>query len=235
MTEQNWKIMEFVSPIREVVKAGANKEFIIKGIAISEETTRNGITYIAEELEKAAPSWTGKPILLDHSNSVKDIVGRVKETVWNNENKSIEFAGQIMEEDIQNKINQGLITDVSIGAMVEDMIEDKEAGTMTAIGLEGLELSLVAIPGSTSAGIENAMQNSFRLKESLAKEERLKEAKKKAKVEVKTPQEKVVEQTEEEDDVVKQPVLFPSKSTTTTIDYSKMPRGRFKKLERDDW
>ena len=63
---KDWRHLEYVVPIKEASNSG--KDFIIRGIAINETTTRNGITYIAEELEKAAPSFRSRPILKDHNN-----------------------------------------------------------------------------------------------------------------------------------------------------------------------
>ena len=162
---KDWHLIEFYMPIKESVNAGG--DFIIKGIAINETTTRNGITYRAKELKLAAPSFRNKPIMVDHSGSVKDIVGRTTENVvFNSANNSIDFEAKIMDEKIKEMINDGRITDVSIGAQVENIIENEE-GERTAIGLEGLEISLVAIPGDPGANLANALDTSFQIKESL--------------------------------------------------------------------
>jgi len=156
--------MEFCVPISEALSN--DDEFIIKGIAINETTTRNGITYVASELEQAAPSFRNKPILVDHSASINDIVGRTTENVvFNSITKAIEFEGRIMDKKIKEMINDGRITDVSIGAKVNDLVENKEDGSITAVGLEGLELSLVAVPGDPGAGLANALSESFKIKE----------------------------------------------------------------------
>ena len=34
---------------------------------------------------------------------------------------------------------------------------------------------------------------------------------------------------------VEKPSLFSTKSSTTTMDYSKLPKGKYPKLQRDDW
>ena len=163
-SKKDWRLMEFQMPIKE--SHTTEKDFIISGVAINETTTRNGITYVALELENAAPSFRNKPILVDHSAEIKDIVGRTTENVvFNSTTKSIDFEGRIMDNKIKEMINDGRITDVSIGAMVEDMVEDKESGVITAVGLEGLEISLVAVPGDPGAGLANALQESFKLKE----------------------------------------------------------------------
>lgn len=167
---KDWRLLEFFVPIQEKVSIG--EDFMIRGIAINETTTRNGISYIAEELEMGAPSFRSKPILLDHSNSVKDIVGRTTENVnYNPIKRAIEFEAKIMDEKIKEMIKDGRITDVSIGAKVKDLVEDKEKGTITAMGMEGLEISLVAVPGDPGANLANALSNSFMIKESLRVDE----------------------------------------------------------------
>jgi len=166
---KDWRVLEYVMPIREAMSSG--KDFMIRGTAINETTTRNGITYNATELESAAPTFRNKPIMVDHSGSVKDIVGRTTENVnFSGANKSIEFEGRIMDSKIKEMINDGRITDVSIGAKVSDLIENKEDNSISAIGLEGLEISLVAIPGDPGANLSNALHESFMLKESMLKE-----------------------------------------------------------------
>jgi len=163
MNKKDWHVLEFYMPISESVNVG--KDFTIRGTAINETTTRNGITYIAEELEKAAPTFKNKPILLDHDNSIKSIVGRTTEkVVYNSNSRAIEFEAKIMDEKIKEMIKDGRITNVSIGVRIEDLKQNDDEGTLTAIGMEGLELSLVAIPGDPGANIANAMCESFKVK-----------------------------------------------------------------------
>lgn len=161
---KDWRVVEFLSPILEAT--AVNDEFMIRGIAINETTTRNGIKYIAQELEKAAPSFRGKPILLDHKNEIRNIVGRTTaNVVFDATKKGIAFEAKIMDKDIQKMINDGRITDVSIGAKVQDLVQNKESKEITAMGIEGLEISLVAIPGDPGANIATALENSLTLKE----------------------------------------------------------------------
>ncbi len=162
---KDWQVMEFFVPISEAVSSG--KDFMIRGIAINETTTRNGITYTASELELAAPTFRNKPMMIDHSNSIKDIVGRTTENVVYSSNKrAIEFEGRIMDEKIKEMINDGRITDVSIGAKVQDLVKNKDDESIVAVGIEGLEISLVAVPGDPGANLASALNQSFQLKES---------------------------------------------------------------------
>ena len=204
--KKNWKLIEFYTPISEAVMTG--NDFMIRGTAINETTTRNGITYIASELESAAPSFRNKPILVDHSASIKDIVGRTTENVqFDSSKKSIEFEAKIMDSKIKEMINDGRITDVSIGASVKDLQKNEKNGSVTAVGLEGMEISLVAVPGDPGANLANALSESFDLKEmqmsveniedvdielNIEKEDNMEEAEKK---EIETPVEEVKEES----------------------------------------
>ncbi len=168
---KDWRILEFIMPISEAKMVG--DDFLVTGICINETTTRNGIKYTVDELESAAHTFRSKPILLDHENKVNNIVGRTTENVnFNSEKKGIEFEARIVNEDIKTKINQGLITDVSIGASVKDLIEEDD-GSRKAVGLEGMEISLVAVPGDPNANLAQAMENSFMIRESIERENEL--------------------------------------------------------------
>jgi hypothetical protein len=162
---KDWHLLEFFVPIEEKVFDEANDDFFIRGVAINETTTLNNVKYIAEELEKGAATWRNVPILLDHKNEVKNIVGRTTEKVnWNSSEKRVDFEGKIMDKQIREMIKDGRIQSVSIGAKVDDLIEEKD-GSKKAVGIRGLELSLVAVPGDSHANLAQAFDNCFHLKE----------------------------------------------------------------------
>lgn len=168
---KDWRILEFYVPIEE--KFDDDENFMIKGVAINETTTLNNVTYVAEELERAAPTFRNVPILLDHKNEVRNIVGRTTENVnFNPGMKRIDFEAKIMDKGIKEMIKDGRIGSVSIGAKVDDL-QEMENGSMKAIGIRGLEISLVAVPGDSQASLAHALQNSFVLKEMAMKEEQL--------------------------------------------------------------
>ena len=140
--EKDWRLLEFFVPIEERFSDG--EDFIIRGVAINETTTLNNVKYVAEELIKAAPTFRNVPILCDHINEVRNIVGRTTEKVDFNPNfNRIEYEGKIMVEDLT----------------------EEEDGSMKAIGIHGLELSLVAVPGDNQANLAQAMQQGLVLKE----------------------------------------------------------------------
>ena len=132
----------------------------IGGVAINEITTRNNVHYPAEELSQAASSLIGKPILKDHNESVDAIVGKVNHAEF--DGKAVNFTGEILDEEIKRKIENGLIQNVSIGAIVKN-IEKNDEGVHIPKGLEFVELSLVAVPGDPNANITQALTEAFHL------------------------------------------------------------------------
>ena len=157
--------LEFSIPIKESVKV--SDDFLIKGIAINETTTRNGTKFVAEELEKAAKTLKNKPILKDHNNSVDSIIGRTTDNVrYDPINHNIQFEARIVDASVQKKIEQGLITSVSVGAMVKNLEESSDEGEgtyYTAKGIDFVELSLVAVPADPQAGLAKSITEAFKL------------------------------------------------------------------------
>lgn len=174
---QNWNILEFLVPIKEIgiseAKIKGVGDFIVSGIAINECTTLNNVKYVAEELQKAAPSFKNKPLLLDHKNEIRNIVGRVFSSTYSIKNKRIDFEGNVADKQIQEMIRDGRIQNVSIGAKVKDLVEERD-GSKRAVGIIGLEISFVAVPGDSQASLTSfksfteALENSFQIKESLS-------------------------------------------------------------------
>ena len=165
---KDWRKLEFSAPITEsweTLSEQGNSISKIKGIAINSTTTRNGVTYLEEELGMSASTLLGRPLLKDHVNSIDNIVGKVVKASFNFENKNIEFEAEIMDESIRKKLSQGLLDSVSIGAMVKDVEESEEHGAI-AKGIEFVELSLVAIPADPNAiyDITQALHESLKLK-----------------------------------------------------------------------
>jgi len=203
--EKDWHVLEFFMPIKESATVG--KDFFIRGMAINETTTRNGVKYIATELERAAPSFRNKPILLDHKNEVMSTVGRTTENVnFSHDKKGIEFEAKIMDKQIQSMINDGRITDVSIGAKVQDLVQNKDDESVTAVGMEGLEISLVAVPGDPGANIATAIQNCFEIKEKLKVDTIKNDERGDVNMTEKTPEKEVVAVKEEAKTEVKEEV-----------------------------
>lgn len=163
---KNWHKIEFAVPITE--SAGSDGSFLIRGTAINATTTRNGVKYEGVELEKGAPSLRNKPILKDHNNTVDSIVGKTTENVfWNPTGEKIDFEANIHDSKMQEMINKGLITAVSIGTMVESLepVEEDGSNYVVAKGLDFVELSLVAVPADKNAGFAKACMESYKVKQ----------------------------------------------------------------------
>lgn len=164
-------IFEFSVPILcEKNEKSDSGHLAVKGIAINEVITRNNVKYTAEELQAAAGSLQGRPILKDHNNSVDSIVGKVKASYFDAMAKNVQFEGEIFDERVKTMIREGLINHVSIGARVKSMekVKEEKAGDEYILvkGVEFLELSLVAVPGDPGASISQAFEEAFRLNES---------------------------------------------------------------------
>ena len=117
-----------------------------------------------EALQEARNTIVGRPIQLDHSESVRDSVGKVVASSLSN--GELHYVAEIYDETIANKIRHGVIQHCSIGAIAENLREDKE-GIIHASGLQICELSLVVTPGIASASVmiaesvESAIREKF--------------------------------------------------------------------------
>jgi hypothetical protein len=153
---------DYLIPIKETVSSG--KDFIIKGEAIHEITTRNGVYYSGEELNMAAPSLAGKPILKDHNNAIESIVGKVLKSPYNANARCIMFEGKIMDKQCQEMIADGRINSVSIGAMVKEVTTEtiNNEEVLCPKGISFVELSLVAVPADPNANFAQAMCESYK-------------------------------------------------------------------------
>jgi hypothetical protein len=164
----DWHIMEFCTPIEE--SFNSESDFIIRGTAITETTTHNNHKYIAEELEKAAPSLINKPLLVDHENKIESIKGKVTLSKFDQNSKRVMFEAKVMDKNIQEMIKDGRINNVSIGAFAEDLIHEESTDSYIAKGLRMVELSLVAVPADSNATFAMAMASNYAIKESFNSE-----------------------------------------------------------------
>ena len=140
------KLAKYINS-RLILESQPSTPLKAKAILIS-EGEHNGIIYTGEELKKAAPSFDGVAVRLDHSNSVKDVVGKVHNPVFKESPARIEGELDIVDKDIANKIRLGLITGVSCGLDAKDLdIGDKHYAT----DIRGRELSLVTEPADENA------------------------------------------------------------------------------------
>lgn len=146
-------------PIKELAQESGN-DFFIEGIAINATTTENNHTFLAEELEEAAGTLNGVPLLVDHRNEVSAIKGRVMEAKFNNINENIPFKARVVDKEVKQLIKDGLLNSVSVGASVKD-IEEKD-GTLIPRGISFKELSLVAVPADSNATFGYALGEAYK-------------------------------------------------------------------------
>jgi len=156
----NSLMLEYFVPINE--SAEVDGEFTIRGTAITETTTSNGHTFIAEELEKSAHTLINVPLLKDHENSVDNIVGRVKTAHFDEGSKSIPFKAIVKDTKMREMIKDGLINSVSVGAHVNPSdIEEGDNGDIIPHNITFKELSLVAVPADSAATFSVALNNAW--------------------------------------------------------------------------
>lgn len=136
----------------------------IEGIAIVEGMSRNKVMYKAEELSKFAPTMIGRPILKDHENMTDNVIGKIVHSESIDNGKKVRYKGWIKEDGtgIIEKIKDGRISEVSIGATATRMVKEKEDSDYTiAKGLNCLELSTTPVPGVIGTAISKSAEESF--------------------------------------------------------------------------
>ena len=131
----------------------------IEGIAIVEGKSRNNIYYTSKELEKFAPTLTGRPILKDHTNETDKTIGKVVKCESIDGGKKVRYKGWVKEDGtgIVEKIKDGRISEVSIGAMAGKLIKESEDSEyVIAKDLVGLELSTTPVPGVVGTSLSHS-------------------------------------------------------------------------------
>lgn len=168
MDKKDWRILQFTTPEITTSYSESSDELFISGEAIHATTTRNGTIFTVQELQSRSHTLIGKPLLKDHNNSVDSIVGRVVAANWDTNTNATLFKAKVTDKNARENIRNGNITNVSVGAMVDDVEEIDTEGKMTyqLKGIEFLELSLVAIPADPSAGfgVAQAVTAAFNMK-----------------------------------------------------------------------
>lgn len=132
----------------------------VNGIAIQPGISKNGIMYTAEELSNFAPTLKGKPILKDHKSATDNTIGLVENTTF--ENGKVNYEGWIKEDGsgILERIGDGRIKEVSIGAFVKQLVKENDDDEhYIAVGMEGMELSTTPTPGVNGTSLNQAIEN----------------------------------------------------------------------------
>lgn len=136
-----------VLPLRILEKI-VDKPLRIRGIALTTGISRNFNVYTPEELKSFAEKLVAAPIYVEHV-AVPNAVGRTTGTDWDGRN--LWFEAEIYDDEIAEKIRNGLIKHVSVGADYDTI--DNVDGRIPH-GLHNAELSLVAVPGIPEANIQ---------------------------------------------------------------------------------
>jgi hypothetical protein len=153
----------------------------VNGIAIRVGISKNGIKYTPENLQATAHELNDKPILKDHKALTDNTIGRTTSAKYSEE--AISFEGWVKEDGtgITERIADGRIKEVSIGASVERLVkETSDDDCVIAEGIHYLELSTTPTPGVIGTSIALSIGESISadtaktLKEALAKEVTLK-------------------------------------------------------------
>jgi hypothetical protein len=134
----------------KVLEAVADKPLRIAGVAMAAGMSRNFNVYSAEELSAFAPKLIGAPVYIEHV-SVKNAAGKVTNCTYESASRCLLYEAEIYDSVIAEKIRNGLIKHVSVGADYDalDVVDAK-----IPHGLSNPELSLVAIPGIPESNIQ---------------------------------------------------------------------------------
>jgi len=136
----------------------------IQGVAVKEGISKNNRKYIAKELNKFAATLIGRPILKDHESMTDNIIGKVTEAESVEKGKYVTYKGWVKGSDVIEKLKDGRISEVSIGAMSKRIVkEDKDDDFIIPVDMTALELSTTPTPGvdGTSMIISNGQEEKY--------------------------------------------------------------------------
>ncbi len=136
-----------ILPFR-VLEAAEGKPLRIAGVAMVAGMSRNRNVYTEEELEAFAPKLVGSPIYIEHV-AVPNAIGKVTNCTFYAQTKALQYEAEVYDPAIAEKIRQGLIQHVSVGADY-DSLDSADVPR----GLHNAELSLVAVPGIPETNIQ---------------------------------------------------------------------------------
>jgi hypothetical protein len=136
-----------ILPFR-VLEATEGKPLRIAGVAMTAGMSRNNNVYTPEELQAFAPKLIGSPLYLEHV-TVNNAIGKVTNCVFDAQTKSLLYEAEINDSAIAEKIRNGLIQHVSVGADYDTL-----DSANVPHGLHNAEMSLVAVPGIPETNIQ---------------------------------------------------------------------------------
>ena len=127
---------------QELKKGEMPKSLMIKAIALKEGTW-NGLFYPREELKKFGEGLKGVPLMVDHSKSVRDIVGEVLTSEYDESQRAIIIEARVDDPELIKLILDKKVNGVSVGVFVERI---RENGRLVARDYDFAELSIVIVP-----------------------------------------------------------------------------------------
>jgi hypothetical protein len=146
------KIHEHIASILpfRVLEVASGKPLRISGVAMAAGISRNFNVYTPEELQSFAPLLVGAPVYIEHV-SVDSAAGKVTKCTYDPASRCLLYEAEIYDPVIADKIRNGLIQHVSVGADYDamDIVDAK-----IPHGLSKPELSLVAVPGIPETNIK---------------------------------------------------------------------------------
>ena len=131
-----------------MLEAAEGKPLRIAGVAMTAGMSRNHNVYTPEELQTFAPKLVGAPLYLEHV-TVESAIGKVTKCDFDAQSKSLRYEAEIYDPTIAEKIRQGLIQHVSVGADYDTL-----DSANVPHGLHNAEMSLVAVPGIPETNIQ---------------------------------------------------------------------------------
>ena len=143
---------------RESHLAEGSAPWTIHGVAIGADDVTKGSSGIkkfwpAEELQEAAESLEGRPLVVDHDNSAAGVVGRITKAGWK-DGVGVIYEAELYDEDYAENVDNGLL-EVSVRGYhipVEEMDRRPEDGAKVVENIEFDNLSIVpkgAAPSNT--------------------------------------------------------------------------------------
>jgi hypothetical protein len=126
----------------KVVESNAGKPLRIGGIAMAAGISRNFNVYTPDELAVFAEKLVNAPVYVEHV-AVENAAGKVTKCNYDAASRSLLYEAEIYDQTIADKVRNGLIQHVSVGADYNslDVVDAK-----IPHGLFNPELSLVAVP-----------------------------------------------------------------------------------------
>lgn len=139
---------------------GLTQPINIGGVAIKAGLSRNNIKYTEEELKKFTPTLKNRPILKDHESRTDNTIGVVTKSKF--DINTVSYNGWVKEDGsgIIEKINDGRVKEVSIGAIAGKLVKESEdSDVLIAKDIIAMELSTTPTPGVVGTSISQTLED----------------------------------------------------------------------------